>query len=187
MTSSRSTQLLRKRTTRGQQQGVALVVALILLVVMTLVGLSGLRTVTLEERMTSHTFDRSISFQAAEAALKEAEAFVQGNQALPALQPVAGAACNPANGVCGAPVPATEERWFDEPPLPSPWFSATALTNGGISITPQYMIEYLGNGFSCSPGVVGGATNCARYRITARSNAGADRSVVLLQSIYAPF
>ena len=170
----------------GHQRGVALVVALILLVVMTLVGLSGLRSVTLEERMTSHTFDRSISFQAAEAALKEAEAFVQANQSLPALQPAAGTACSAVNGVCGAPVPATHERWFDEPPLPSPWFSATALTNGGISITPQYMIEFLGNGFSCSPGVVGSATNCSRYRITARSNAGADRSVVLLQSIYAP-
>lgn len=185
MMSPRPIHLPRKRPTRGHQQGVALVVALILLVVMTLVGLSGLRTVTLEERMTSHTFDRSISFQAAEAALKQAEAFVQANQALPALQPLAGAACNPANGVCGAPNPPTLERWFED--TTPPWFSATALTNGGISITPQYMIEYLGNGFSCSPGVVGTATNCARYRITARSNPGADRSVVLLQSIYAPF
>lgn len=184
MNSPKPSRRLTARGVRGQQQGVALVVALILLVVMTLVGLSGLRTVTLEERMTSHTFDRSISFQAAEAALKEAEAFVQANQALPALQPGAGVACNASNGVCGAPNPATLERWFEGT---TPWFSATALANGGISITPQYMIEYLGNGFSCSPGVVGSATNCSRYRITARSNAGADRSVVLLQSIYAPF
>jgi len=184
MNSPKPSRLLTARGVRGQQQGIALVVALILLVVMTLVGLSGLRTVTLEERMTSHTFDRSISFQAAEAALKEAEAFIQLNQALPALQPALGVACNVANGVCGAPNPATLERWFEGT---TPWFSATALTNGGISITPQYIIEYLGNGFSCSPGVVGSATNCSRYRITARSNAGADRSVVLLQSIYAPF
>ena len=184
MTSPRPSRHRLLRRSRGQQQGIALVVALILLVVMTLVGLSGLRTVTLEERMTSHTYDRSISFQAAEAALKEAEAFVQGNQTLPALQPVFGAACNVTNGVCGAPNPPTLERWFDN--TSPPWFDATALTNGGISITPQYMIEYLGNSFSCSPGVVGSATNCSRYRITARSNAGTDRSVVLLQSIYAP-
>ncbi|MFN7120675.1 MAG: PilX N-terminal domain-containing pilus assembly protein [Hydrogenophaga sp.] len=169
---------------RGAQRGIALVVALILLVVMTLVGLSGLRSVTLEERMTANTFDRSISFQGAEAALKQAEAFVEANKALATLQPAAGTACSAANGVCGAPNPATLERWLDN--TSPPWFDATALANGGISITPQYMIEYLGNGFTCSPGVTGSATNCSRYRITARSNAGADRSVVILQSIYAP-
>jgi type IV pilus assembly protein PilX len=171
------------RRHRTAQSGVALVVALILLVVMTLVGLNGLRNVTLEERMTANTFDRSISFQAAEAALKEAEALVESQAALPAMQPAAGTACNAANGVCGAPTPPELERWLDNT---TPWFSATTLNNGGISITPQYMIEFLGNGFTCSPGAAGSATNCSRYRITARSNAGADRSVVILQSIYAP-
>ncbi len=179
---SRRIRSMHSRT--GAQRGIALVVALILLVVMTLVGLSGLRSVTLEERMTANTFDRSISFQGAEAALKQAEAFVEANKALAALQPAAGTACNAGNGVCGAPNPATLERWFDN--TSPPWFNATALDNGGISITPQYMIEYLGNGFTCSPGVSGSATNCSRYRITARSNAGDDRSVVILQSIYAP-
>lgn len=169
---------------RASQGGVALIVALILLVVMTLVGLSGLRNVTLEERMTANTFDRSISFQAAEAALKQAEAFVQSQSTEPALQPAAGTACNAANGVCGAPVPPETERWLDD--ASPPWFNAATLNHGGISITPQYMIEFLGNGFTCSPGEAGSAINCSRYRITARSNAGADRSVVILQSIYAP-
>lgn len=168
---------------RASQGGVALIVALILLVVMTLVGLSGLRNVTLEERMTANTFDRSISFQAAEAALKEAEALVQAQNALPAMQPAAGTPCNAVTAVCGAPVAPLLEPWLDNA---TPWADAATLTNGGITITPQYMIEFLGNGFTCSPGEAGSATNCSRYRITARSNAGADRSVVILQSIYAP-
>lgn len=169
---------------KASQGGVALVVALILLVVMTLVGLSGLRNVTLEERMTANTFDRSISFQAAEAALKQAEALVQAQAALAVMQPAAGTPCDAATGVCGAPAQPETEIWLDNT---TPWFNATTLDNGGISITPQYIIEFLGNGFTCSPGQAGSAMNCSRYRITARSNAGADRSVVILQSIYAPF
>ena len=169
---------------RSAQGGVALVVALILLVVMTLVGLSGLRNVTLEERMTANTFDRSISFQAAEAALREAEALVQAQNTLPAMQPAAGTACNAGTAVCGAPAPPELERWLDNA---TPWANAATLNNGGITITPQYMIEFLGNTFTCFPGAVGSPTNCSRYRITARSNAGADRSVVILQSIFAPF
>ncbi len=169
---------------RSSQEGVALVVALILLVVMTLVGLSGLRNVTLEERMTANTFDRSISFQAAEAALREAEALVQAQNALPAMQPAAGTACNAVTAVCGAPVAPNLEPWLNNA---TPWADAATLNNRGVTITPQYMIEFLGNTFTCTPGAVGSATNCSRYRITARSNAGADRSVVILQSIFAPF
>lgn len=167
-----------------QQRGVALVVALVLLVVMSLVGISSLRTVTLEERMTAHTYDRSISFQAAEAALKQAEAAIEANKANAAYMPVAGAACDAVTGVCGAPNPATLERWLLT--TSPPWLNAATIANGGISITPQYMIEYLGNSFSCAPGTPGAATNCSRYRVTARSNAGNDRAVVILQSIYAP-
>lgn len=169
---------------RSSQGGVALVVALILLVVMTLVGLSGLRNVTLEERMTANTFDRSISFQAAEAALREAEALVQAQNTLPAMQPAAGTACNVATAVCGAPVAPNLEPWLNNA---TPWANAATLNNRGVTITPQYMIEFLGNTFTCTPGAVGSAMNCSRYRITARSNAGADRSVVILQSIFAPF
>lgn len=162
---------------RGSQGGIALVVALILLVVMTLVGLSGLRNVTLEERMTANTFDRSVSFQAAEAALKEAEVLVQTQNLT--MRPGAGI-CIAATGVCGPPVPLTQERWIDNT---APWVNATALANGGINITPQYMIEFL-ELFPCPGGPAG--TDCPRYRITSRSNAGADRSDVLLQSIYVP-
>ncbi|MCW5654103.1 PilX N-terminal domain-containing pilus assembly protein [Hydrogenophaga sp.] len=160
-----------------RESGVALVVALILLVIMTLVGLSALRTVTLEEKMTAQTFDRSLSFQAAEAALREAEALVEATVPTPAaLTPC-------VNGVCGAPNAAATARWADS--SFSGWHDAAAVANGPISLTPQYIIEYLGNTFPCQPGTPSAGNDCKRYRITARSNAGADRASVTLQSIFA--
>lgn len=63
-------------SSRARQQGAALVIVLLLLLVMTLLGLASLRATVLEERMTGALFDRSLAFQAAEAALREGEAFV---------------------------------------------------------------------------------------------------------------
>src|SRR3546814_12700111 len=58
----------------AQQRGVALVIVLILLLVMTLLGLASMRGTLLEERMSGNLFDRSLAFQAAEAALRPGEA-----------------------------------------------------------------------------------------------------------------
>lgn len=170
-------------SSKQRQHGVALVVALVLLVLMTLVGLTAMRGVTLEERMTTNTYDRSLSFQAAEAALRQAEALVETNKPTPAAL----SAC--VNGICGSPNPGATERWLDPnfavPPAAGGWQSATAVTNGPISITPQYIVEYLGDTFPCQPGNPASTNDCKRYRITARSAPGGDRSVVMLQSVFA--
>jgi type IV pilus assembly protein PilX len=159
----------------ANQRGVVLVVALVLLAIMALVGLNAMRSVSLEERMTGHTYDRSVSFQAAEAALREAEAMVALNK------PVAGGAC--AAGVCPAPLSTATPRWLD--PTFAGWQNAATVTSGSVSLTPQYFVEYLGNTFECEPGSPSTSTDCKRYRITARSNAGADRASVMVQSTYA--
>lgn len=166
---------------RHAQNGVALVVALILLVVMTLLGLSAMRSVTLEEKMAANTFDRSLSFQSAESTLREAEALL--NVAPPGSPPTPAAGTCNVNGFCGAPVVGAEPRWTDA--AFTGWKDATAVTSGSISITPQYFIEYLGSTFPCN--TINPNTNltCKRYRVTVRSNAGADRAAVMLQTIYA--
>ena len=61
------------------QQGSALLVSLIILVVMTLLGLSGMRTSVMEEKMAGNMRDSELAFQAAEAALRDAEKYIQDN------------------------------------------------------------------------------------------------------------
>lgn len=163
------------RTPLTTQRGVVLVVALVLLAIMAIVGLNAMRSVSMEERMAGHTYDRSLSFQAAEAALREAESIVAATRPVPT-------AC--VDGICPAPVSATAvPRWLDG--TFGGWQPATAVVNGAISVTPQYLVEYLGNTFECEPGSPATSTDCRRYRITARSNPGADRSSVMLQSMFA--
>ena len=182
------------------QQGVALVVGLILLMVMTLLGLSVVRTVTMEEKMSASTYDRSLALSSAEAGLRVAEAYVALNRPAPP-----GSGCNAA-GVCTSPVPtAAVPRWLD--PTFTGWVDAAGLSLGGLAVTPQYFIEPLDvpsfaacgqRCFPCddttsacttaSPGTAPNC-NCRIFRITARAirtdaESHQTGARVLLQSMF---
>ncbi len=56
-----------------RQQGAVLITALVLLVVLTLLGVSGMQNTILEERMAGNYRDSQIAFESAEAALRTGE------------------------------------------------------------------------------------------------------------------
>ncbi len=172
-------------STHLRQRGVALMVVLILLVLMTLLALVSLRGTLMQERMSSSQYDRSLGFQATEAALREAEAAAAKITATP------GAGCaGPATGVCGTPAATDNPRWL----LDDAGWKAIAKPSGnaklGLAINPSYIIEYMGEfpGKSCTTSGDVSGTPCSdlekHYRITARSYA-ANRADVTLQSNYA--
>lgn len=155
--------------------GASLVVVLILLLVMTLLGLAVLRSTLLEERMTANMLDRSLSFQAAESALREGEALAQSP-----LVVVPGAGCSV--GVCATPNAALIDRWRD--PAFTDWVPATANL-GPLPAPAAYFIEFMGPAPTwpgCDRAIpIPDLCLAPRFRITARSTA-ADRAEVLLQT-----
>ena len=165
------------------QAGASLVVVMILLLVMTLLGLAVLRGTLLQERMSSNLLDRSLSFQSAEAALREGEALAQAQLVPPAV----GSGC--AAGVCDTPVATDPDRWSDAGF--AGWVDAAANVSAQAS-TPEFFIEYMGNTESwleCNvdPKYAGQAI-CVRpvYRVTARSEADGRASVILQSNFIAP-
>ncbi len=56
-----------------QQSGIALVIALVFLLVLTILGVTAMQTSTLQERMSGNVRDRNLAFQFAEEALRDAE------------------------------------------------------------------------------------------------------------------
>lgn len=107
---------------QAKQRGVALAISLILLVVLTLLGLSSVKTLSSQGKMISQTYDRSLAYQFAEAALREGEgqARIQAlgaNASFPATQYLQDNVCAPAsitdcvNGLCSAPDPDCTPRW----------------------------------------------------------------------------
>lgn len=58
---------------RQRQRGAALIIALIFLLIMTVLGVSGIQNSTMETRMAGNSADRNRSFQASEFALQAAK------------------------------------------------------------------------------------------------------------------
>ncbi|WP_189440580.1 pilus assembly PilX family protein [Rhodanobacter panaciterrae] len=174
---------------RAGQRGVALVVALILLVVITLVGLAAVRGTIMQQKMAANMYDRQIAFQNAEAAMRAAAASIPTSPGSVARN------CQSASVVCLT-------NPFDDPNLPAGSIKtlATSQYTAGTLATgqPQYVIENMGNfqdpgantGFNQSAnshnyGVNGGSITNIYYRVTARSGdpAKGDRAVVVLQAM----
>jgi type IV pilus assembly protein PilX len=175
-----------------RQRGVALIIALVLLVVATLIGLAASRGTLLQERMSGNTFDRSLAFQRAESALRAAEAAITANWQIATLN---GVDCSPTVLQCPI-VPAdaftnTSANWID--------VGGTYNVNSGLTAgVPQYQIHLIGSGtaedtFGTSSnantanyGSNAGPDNVAFYRVTARSSnplLSDGRAIVVLQTI----
>lgn len=60
-----------------RQNGAALIVSLLFLLILTLTGATAMMLSTLEERMSGNLRDRNLAFQAAESALREGEAVLK--------------------------------------------------------------------------------------------------------------
>jgi len=179
---------------RVGQRGVALVVALILLVVITLVGLAAVRGTIMQQKMASNLYDRQIAFQGAEAAMRAAAALVSTNPGIIARN------CQAASVVCLSN-PFTDSQF----PAGKIQTVAAGTAAGQFKVgsvaagQPQYVVENMGNwvdttsstGFNQSAnsqnyGAQGTSTTAVYYRITARSGDPAvigDRAVVTLQAM----
>ncbi len=182
---------------RSDQRGVALILVLTVLVVVTLLGMVALRGVLMEERMSAHMSDRSRAFQAAESALRTAEDKVR--EAAEAGRPI-GVDCASAGVTCpGTPANVgTASSGKCAANTPGCWLGvAPALAHSAEAAgAPQYYIEYMGNievsveGAQSRPGASAGRRGAAQtthgrsiYRISARSHdARGDRALVALQA-----
>lgn len=165
---------------RRGQRGISLLVSLILLVVATLVALGSMRGVVMQTRMSGSTHDRSLAFQAAEAALRDAE--TRAAAAVTSNFPAAGC----TGGFCAQPALGDTPRWEDT--AFTGWRTATTAAVPADAPVPEAIVEDKGdapNWLGCEHEIPR-QPNCVtrRYQITARSSAD-GRASVLVQSQFA--
>jgi type IV pilus assembly protein PilX len=68
--------LVRVPARSARQAGAALVVSLILLLVLTLIGVTGMRSSSMEEKMAGNMRDRNVAFQSAESGVRTGEKWI---------------------------------------------------------------------------------------------------------------
>jgi len=167
------------------QSGSVLILALLILVVLTILGVSSMSTTSLEEKMAGNFRDRQIAFNAAETALAEAEAYI--NDSINSASVFTN-----SNGLYDSYDGPTQHDAFEDA-----WWTASNSIGQSEAIDevktqPRYTIEYRGDigeaeGTSVNIGGYGetsGGGEITSFRITVRATGLTDNSVVFLQSYY---
>ncbi len=180
-----------ERFTPPRQRGVALVMALVFLLLLTILGVAALNTTSLEEKMANNVKDRNLAFQAAESALIVAENWTYTQIGKPVFP----------NNPIGLYTPVTSDTDADPNWKESTWSTNNVViypntpgqtvsgSLGKIQNQPKYIIEDMGE----TPESGGSLVLTSSYkskgttvvRITARGTGGTDAAVVMLQSTYS--
>lgn len=172
-------------TTRNLQQGVVLVVSLILLLVLTILGIAAIQSTSLEERMAGNQRAHQLAFEAAEAALRQGEQALNGLASLPPFDgSVLGYYPN-STDASGNPLTAGGD-WQNWNWTKSIAYTGALGIGGNTGATASYYIEVFqyapsaGQSLDASAPVAG----MQLYAITARGVSPDGKSVVILQSTY---
>ena len=160
-----------------KQHGATLIVSLVILLALTMLGVTSMKSATTEIAMAGNLRESAITFQAAEAGLNDAESILAAGD-------------TPAGMLASTD---DDPNYF----LDTTWDNATesALTLAGVSNSPRYIVKSLGiwnpdsNVSSLDPGFSGyGQTSSAKtisyYRATARGFGASGKTYRTVQSFY---
>lgn len=182
-----------KISTSNHQRGIALVLSLVFLLLLTMIGIAALNTTALEEKMTNNVKDRNLAFQAAESALILAESWIYTQIGKPVFPNVSAGLYLPDTGVSGDPDGVdnwNENIWSGSNVVtyPNKPGASGSGSLGKIQTQPRYILEDMGE----VPESGGSVVTSSNYkssgstvlRITARGTGGTDAAVVMVQSTY---
>jgi len=161
------------------QRGSVLIISLMIMLVMTLIGVTAMTTSNVEEKMAGNQRDLNVAFQSAEAALRDAEAYVETIAAITAFN----------GGTTGL---YTKDAEVD-PFASATWSAANSRAYTGAlndaSTAPRYIIELVNEGDADTLnlgnyGENAGGAAVNTFRITARATGKTNNSYIYLQEHY---
>ena len=160
------------------QHGVVLAVALIMLVLITLLGMSAMRSTIMEERMASNSRNDNVAFQLAETTLRQAEANLLADPQATSI--LAATAATVGLGTCE--IALNSEDFTDQVRWDAIACDYAGTADAGITRTAHYFVEFVRAEIPAVPGT-NPPRNCY-YRVTARGYGPDVNSAVTLQSTY---
>ena len=176
--------IFRNAPSHKKQRGVILIMSLVILLVLSLVGVSSMKTSSLQERMSGNARDYQIAFEAAEIALRAGEDYLKGIS-LNADFSVGGG----TNGKFLPRAVTDSDAWRTESNWTSGKTTSVALTD--VSRPPEFMIELVDSEYGVeevlenqSEGGGTGTLEIELYRITSRGYGKNQNSRVMLQTDY---
>lgn len=186
-------------STPRRQRGAVLAIGLLILVVMTLIGVTGMSTSGLQLKMAGNLKDWHVAFQAVEAGLRDGETDIATTDR---VSGETGAECGVTgvnasrDGLCGQLTPNvlyTQNVWQT---IDWEVGAATikyvtygtktgAVALSGVAAQPRYIIEPVKDGKPGKSLLVNDSQNTTKtYRVTAVGNGGTVQASIMAQSTY---
>jgi len=170
---------------KKRQTGIVLVISLIMLLLLTIIGVTAMRVTGLEEKMTGNYRNGALAFQASESALRDAEAWISSRVVEPEWNNTG------SNNIWTLnimdPDDSNSSGWWSE--RDDAWWQANATVFSGSALSvvrdPRYIIEHkqhIPDTLVIGSGGAAGEGN-TYYQVTAKGTGGTTQSQVLLQSI----
>ena len=174
-----------KSSMKHRQNGATLVVAMLILLVLTVLGIASMQVTRLEERMAGNSRDVNLAFQGAEAGLRDAEERVRGYSEFTLPVSCSAAPCS----VWQKNVAPQDLR--DQP---LSWWTTNATEYGvagtkevtEVTRDPLVVVEdldFVADSVASTP-AYGHQTGRSFYRITANSSGASNTAEVVLESTF---
>jgi type IV pilus assembly protein PilX len=166
------------------ERGAALVAALLFLVILTLLGTTGVMNNTLQERMAGNARNRDLAFQAAEHGIDAANTWMmtKTKATMRALVDTSGTDLIANDGVRAAgEAHANDAGYWQDPDKWSTDVISPPDNLSNVVTQPKYVVERLP---SYTDNTQVPPLTYDYYRVTSRGVGGAEQAAVILQTLY---
>jgi len=170
---------------RNRQKGAAIFIALIMLLVMTIIGITASQTTTLEEKMAGNLRDQTLALQAGEAALRWTETWLGDQVDEPIPVTVCGSGCDDTVWALNT-LDVTSAALWSTASVRSNYIGLPTTGLGKVAAQPQSVVEE--HSFikdNLNQGKQNDTAGQMFYRLTADGTGGTTSAQALLQSTYA--
>lgn len=169
-------------TMNKKQDGAALLVCLIILVLVTLIGLTTMKSSVLQEKMSGGNSDKTLAFQAAEMTLRDVEKHIRTS-----VTSVSGFTAGCSASLCLAPsdgTSAADTVDWESGQVANYGHASGASALQGVARQPKYIIELLSEMQPPLGNSIKAANSGTAFRVTALAYGRQDSTRVMLQSTF---
>lgn len=202
-----------RNANRKHQQGAALAVGLILLLIITLMGYTGMKGTILQDKMAAGLKNRSLAQSGAQSALRAGEQYlynlvettngvvIEGTAAgsLSRIYSLYNNPGVPSSGLNNTVEAFKSNDWSTAGTEPAHNYVSASVLGSALSVQPEFMIQHIrgttGGGAGGSGGTVefgnygagggsGSSPQQSTFLITAKSRSGDGKSFAMMESVY---
>ena len=172
----------------NRQRGAILVFGLVLLLVITVLGSTGIQNVMLEEKMNANQLNQQLAFHGADTALLECENFIRANSVIALTEAASIVELNDYNLNTGQWW--SDDSFWDDKTQTAANLQKSTTNPSGLSSTPACVTEFIhsaGSSQDWETQIAGAgfdATERLYYRITAYANGASEKSSAVIETVY---